>query len=379
MQNRRDLTIDWPTLLFLTITPAVAFILTPIHMAVNGVSWSLMALLIIYGGISNLSITAGYHRCLSHQSYTAGTWLKIAYLFFGASAFQGTALKWCTDHRRHHRFVDTEQDPYNINRGFFYAHMGWLFFKDTPETRGVYAPDLAKDYWIDLQHRYYVPIAIVSGFGVPTLIGYMMGAPLGGLIFGGALRIVLTQQSTFLINSYCHYFGKQTYGQANSAKDSLFISFFTHGEGYHNFHHHFQADYRNGVRWYDWDPTKWFIRLASFLGLARGLRRVPSEKILLAEIENQSRSLVDWGASADWVERLKLQVEESQRRWAQRKAEYQQFKATLKRSSSEKIQEMRVRYVRLREEMRLARQEFQRARRQWKVTFRQYEYARVNS
>lgn len=377
MSNRMNRPeIDWGTTLFLTITPVVALILTPLYLTFNGINWPSIVLLVVFGAISNLSITAGYHRLMAHQSYNANVWVKIAYLFFGAGAFQGTAMKWCTDHRRHHKYVDTDNDPYNINRGFFYAHMGWLFFKDIPENRGVYAPDLKNDYWVNFQHRYYIPIAVISGFGLPTWIGWALGAPLGGLIFGGALRIVLTQQSTFLINSYCHYFGEQTYGKANSAKDSVFISFFTHGEGYHNFHHHFQADYRNGVRWYDWDPTKWFIRLLSFIGLARGLRRVPAEKILLAEIDNQSRSLVENGASADWVHRLKTQVEEAQARWQKRKTEYQAMKVSLRKSSSEKLHELRVRYQEIKLEKQRAWAEFKAAHRMWKVTFRRYQYAR---
>lgn len=377
-QNYRP-EIDWPTSLFLVITPIAALVLTPIHIIWNGLSWGLILLLVIYGGVSNLSITAGYHRLFSHQSYQASLWVKLGYLFFGAGAFQGSALKWCTDHRRHHRYVDTENDPYNIRRGFFFAHMGWLFLKDRPEIRNSWAPDLARDKWISLQHKYYVPLAIFSGFGLPTFIGWAMGAPLGGLIFGGALRIVITQHTTFLINSYCHYFGKQTYGTENSAKDSLFISFFTHGEGYHNFHHHFQADYRNGIRWFDWDPTKWFIRGLSAVGLAKGLRRVPKEKIIRAQVDEQARTLLQRGANAEWVVRLRTRVEDSAVRWQALKRECVERKRQLKVASDEKIKELKIRYQDAKLQMKVARREFKLARREWKIGFRQMAYVRVRS
>ncbi|MGE0763126.1 MAG: fatty acid desaturase [Bdellovibrionales bacterium] len=366
--------IDWPITLFLIITPIVALVMTPILLVFNGLSWPLIGLLVVYGGLSNMSITAGYHRLLAHQSYTASLWLKLAYLFVGAGAFQGSAVKWCSDHRRHHRFVDTEEDPYNINRGFFFAHMGWLFWKYPLSKRDQFAPDLVRDKWIWFQHRYYVPLAIISGFVVPTLVGWMMGSPLGGFIFGGALRIVITQQTTFLINSYCHYFGKQTYGKANSAKDSVIVSFFTHGEGYHNFHHHFQADYRNGVRWYDWDPTKWLIRTMAFIGAARGLRRVPAEKILQAQMAEQERSLLERGVSREWVLKLKIQVEESQRRWSELKMEMVQTREKLKRDSQERMDELRARYESLRREIKIAKRDFKSAREQWHIAFRQLAY-----
>lgn len=375
MEEKQKFEIDWPISIFLVVTPIVALVLTPVHLIFNGLSWPLIGLLVVYGALSNLSITAGYHRCLSHQSYTASTWLKIAYLFVGAGAFQGSAMKWCTDHRRHHRYVDTEKDPYNINRGFFFAHMGWLFWKYPPEFRDKYAPDLERDKWINLQNKYYVPLAIISGFAVPTYIGWAMGSPLGGFVFGGALRIVITQQTTFLINSYCHYFGEQTYGKANSAKDSVIVSFLTHGEGYHNFHHHFQADYRNGIRWYDWDPTKWFVRTMAFIGAAKGLRRVSADKILAAQLQEQERSLLAKGASPEWVVKLKAQVEESQRRWQEKKQELALIRARLEKEGrelmEETLEELHVRYESLKREIKAAKRDFKRAREQWQLAFEQ--------
>ena len=115
-----------------------------------------------------------------------------------------------------------------------------------------------------------------------------MGA-LGGLLIVGALRVFLVQQSTFFINSLCHCVGKRPYSSRCSARDSFIMSLFTYGEGYHNYHHEFQHDYRNGVKPWNYDPTKWAIWALTKVGLASNLRRVSQTRILLAEMAEARR------------------------------------------------------------------------------------------
>lgn len=372
--------IDWPTTLFLTLTPLIALTLTPLHVVYNGTRWELIALFIAYGALTNLSITAGYHRYLSHLSYEASPWVRRMYLIFGAAAFQGSALKWCADHRRHHRFVDTDRDPYNIQRGFLFAHMGWLILKDQEDSTQTFAPDLQKDAWVRWQHRYYVPIAVFTGFGVPTVIGWALGSPLGGFIFGGVLRTVVTQHTTFLINSWCHMIGSRTYGTRNSARDSFIMSILTHGEGYHNFHHHFQADYRNGIRWFDWDPTKWFIQLLAILGLAGKLRTVSHSEILASQLEEEERRLLEIGADQPWIASLKDRIQKSQSRWMELKAEYAALHREMKESSRHRVAEMSLqlselkqRIQNIKQEMKLYRLEFRISLKQWQRTLKHME------
>lgn len=367
--------IDLTTTLFLVITPLLALIAAPLHILYTGMRWELVALFLAYGALSNLSITAGYHRYLSHLSYEASPWVRKFYLFFGAAAFQGSALKWCADHRRHHRFVDTDRDPYNINRGFFFAHMGWLILKDQEDSTKTFAPDLQKDKWIRWQHQYYVPLAIVSGFGIPTLIGWALGSPFGGFIFGGVLRTVVTQHTTFLINSWCHMIGSRTYGSRNSARDSFIMSVLTHGEGYHNFHHHFQADYRNGIRWFDWDPTKWFIQALAGLRLAGKLKTVCHTEILASQLEEEEKRLLEVGADQSWIASLKERIQRSQTRWLELKAEYRALHTELKVQSRHKLGEMNVHIGELRQtiqkkrrEMKLSQIEFRISLKQWRKT-----------
>jgi stearoyl-CoA desaturase (delta-9 desaturase) len=129
-------------------------------------------------------------------------------------------------------------------------------------------------------------LAVLMSFGLPTLLGGMwdgwIGA-LGGFLIGGVAKVVVIQHGTFLINSACHTIGRQPYSTRCSARDSFLLALFTAGEGYHNYHHEFQHDYRNGVKPWQWDPTKWLIWILSKLGLTRDLRRVPSETILATQ------------------------------------------------------------------------------------------------
>ena len=126
----------------------------------------------------------------------------------------------------------------------------------------------------------------LNSVGLPALIGFLMGGGIGalaGFLIAGVARLVMVHHMTFFINSLCHTIGTQPYSKRCSAKDSWLMALFTFGEGYHNFHHEFQHDYRNGVKPWQFDPTKWMIWFLSKLRLASGLRKVSNKNILLAE------------------------------------------------------------------------------------------------
>jgi len=155
-------------------------------------------------------------------------------------------------------------------------------FKLWPQPPFDNVADLKKDPRVMWQHRHIHLLAVVVSCGLPTLAGLIwdgwVGA-LGGFLIGGVAKVVVLQHGTFLINSACHTIGRQPYSTRCSARDSFLMALFTFGEGYHNYHHEFQHDYRNGVKPWEWDPTKWLIWTLSKLGLASGLRRVPRETI----------------------------------------------------------------------------------------------------
>ncbi len=270
---------NWLNITFLSLTPVIGVAGTAVYVLFFGVRWWEPALFFVLFGLVSFSVTAGYHRCFAHRSYVGSPALQAFYLFFGAMALQNSTLKWAADHRDHHRYVDREWDPYSIHRGGLWAHVLWLFFKESPERTFDNVPDLKHNRLVMWQYRWNNWIGIIAGLGIPALVGALFGRPLGGLLWGGFLRIVLIHHTTFLVNSVAHLYGARPYTVENSARDNGLLAFITNGEGYHNFHHRFPSDFRNGVRWYHWDPTKWLIGLLKFLGLARELRATPRSLI----------------------------------------------------------------------------------------------------
>lgn len=269
--------LDPVNVVFLAVAHTLA-VVAIVYMAAVQFSWWTIGLALLWFGLCGLSITGGYHRLFAHPTYKARWALRAFYLFFGAASVQNSALKWSADHRRHHARTDTDEDPYNIARGFWWAHIGWVLFKDAQvEMKGV--NDLEADPLVRFQHRFYVPLAILSGAALPFCIGLLWGDPIGALLVAGFLRLVIQWHSTFSVNSFAHKIGSRPFRPGLSARDSFWTALITLGEGYHNFHHSFPMDYRNGFRWYQIDPTKWFIWTASHIGLTRNLRRTSKARI----------------------------------------------------------------------------------------------------
>ena len=215
----------------------------------------------------------GYHRLFAHKSFKTNSFVEWILMIFGSLAFENTILKWVSDHRKHHNLSDTKDDPYSIMEGFWHAHIGWII-KNTPEKqsriKGV--KDIESKPAIKFQNKYYFHIGIIVGFILPLIVGLIYNRPLGAVLWAGFLRVTLVHHATFFINSLCHYVGNRPYDYKSSARDSWFVSLFTFGEGYHNYHHTFQWDYRNGVKWFAFDPSKWIIKLLSFIGITYNLR-----------------------------------------------------------------------------------------------------------
>lgn len=286
--------INWTNSSFLIGTAIVTCTAVPLYLWNYGVDVFQVAMFLTFFIATGLSITLGYHRLFSHMCFQA-TWpVRLATLIFGAAAFENCALAWVSDHRRHHKHVDHDDDPYDISKGFWHAHIGWILFKINPEPPWDNVADLRKDPLVMWQDRFYVTIAVTISFIIPALLGYWHAGwegALGGFLLAGVARVTAVQHMTFFINSLCHTVGSQPYSTKCSARDSWIMALFTFGEGYHNYHHEFQHDYRNGVKWWHWDPTKWTIWTLEKLRLVRGLRRVPEEKVLLSQLADTRRRL----------------------------------------------------------------------------------------
>ena len=185
-----------------------------------------------------------------------------------------------------------ERDPYCAKRGFWFSHLGWML-RDYPSARTDFgnAKDLQRDPIVMFQHRHYIPLVLAMNFGLPLLTGWLVDDVVGVFLLGGVLRLVVSHHFTFFINSLAHMWGSQPYSDRNTSRDNGILAFLTFGEGYHNFHHLYGSDYRNGVRWWQWDPTKWLIRSLAALNLANNLRRVPDVMIQRARLQMQLKRI----------------------------------------------------------------------------------------
>ncbi|HKJ17562.1 MAG TPA: fatty acid desaturase [Xanthomonadales bacterium] len=326
--------INWPVAAVLGLTFLAAITIVPWYGFTHGFSgwaWFFFALFLILNGIG---IGSGYHRLWSHRAYQAHPALRIFLAIFGGMALQNSVLIWCTRHRPHHRYVDdNDNDPYSIGRGFWFAHVGWMV-RDYPSGKIDYSvvPDLKRDPVLMWQHRHYVSLALITNIGLPMLMGWMVGDFWGVFLLAGVARLVVNHHVTFFINSLAHIWGKQPYTDENSAKDNWFIAMLTYGEGYHNFHHMFQTDYRNGHRWWHFDMNKWFISACSGLGLARGLNRTPQFKILHAKLNMEFK-----------VARQKLEAAEVSPGWREQlEHEYAEFRETVKQWQHLQMEKMQL-------------------------------------
>ncbi|TPV56409.1 acyl-CoA desaturase [Aestuariibacter sp. GS-14] len=264
------------------ITGLIAFVGVPIWAVTQGFDTTEIITTLVLFYATGMSITAGYHRLWSHKTYDAHPAVKVILAIGGAMALQNSILHWSSDHRIHHRHVDEDdKDPYSAGKGLWFSHIGWMLREYQAHRYDDYSncKDLQKDKVVMWQHNHYLAIVLVANFGLTGLLGWLNGDVFSMILLAGVFRLVAVHHVTFFINSLAHYWGSQPYTDSNSARDNGILAFFTFGEGYHNFHHIFEYDYRNGIRWYQFDPTKWLIKGLSFLGLTSNLRTCPEERI----------------------------------------------------------------------------------------------------
>jgi stearoyl-CoA desaturase (delta-9 desaturase) len=272
--------IVWGNVAFLVLTPLAAAIAVPWYALARGVTWVEIGGCALMWLVTGLSITAGYHRLFTHRAFSAPAPVRALFAIIGAAAYENSVISWAAAHRFHHRHVDTDDDPYNAQEGFFHAHMGWVMIEGAKHDDTSNVPDLWKDPILRWQHRHVIAIGTVVNLASTVGLGLLTGRMLGMFVFALLLRLVLTHHFTFLINSAAHIWGSQPYSTAHSARDNWLLSFLSFGEGYHNYHHSFQADYRNGPRLYNWDPSKWLIWTMEKVGLAGNLKRSPLDVTL---------------------------------------------------------------------------------------------------
>lgn len=251
--------------------------------------WLELFLLLAGYYVANISVGVGLHRLWSHDAYKTNKYVEFILAVFSAGTLQGPALSWASNHFKHHAHTDTEEDPHsslkynNRLQAFLWSHMGWMLkgegsFKSIDRMTMV---KLGRNKILRWQLKNYWLIATVMNTIVPALVGFALGgtiiSALAGYIFIGIGR-TLQQQATFCVNSLCHFIGKRNYYKG-TAGDIWWMAIFLLGENWHNFHHAFPSDYRNGPKWYHFDVHKWIIYGMSRLGLAWDLKKTTQVRV----------------------------------------------------------------------------------------------------
>ncbi len=362
--------INWTNMILFTVTPALAITLVPAYGWINGYDAYEWTVFVILMGFCGMSITAGYHRLWSHKTYQAHPAIRFIFALGGACALQNDVLNWASDHRRHHQFVDdNDNDPYSAGRGFWFSHIGWILRNyESAKNDFSNVKDLQRDPIVMWQSRHYLALVLLMNIGLPALLGYLHGDIIAGLLLGGLLRLVLSQHFTYFINSLAHIWGKRPYSDNSTARDNTLLALITYGEGYHNYHHTFQWDYRNGIRWWHFDPTKWLINTLSRLGLASGLKRCDPDKIERAKLDRQYQLATarckKLAVTDDWHERLEQEYQsilQTVQLWAEHRQAWYEAKGKewQERLSLLERQQLRAHYLEVKYKLKLQKKRWQ--------------------
>uniref|UniRef100_A0A8B9CDW5 Stearoyl-CoA desaturase 5 n=1 Tax=Anser brachyrhynchus TaxID=132585 RepID=A0A8B9CDW5_9AVES len=235
--------------------------------------------------VTALGVTAGAHRLWSHRSYKAKLPLRIFLAAANSMAFQNDIYEWSRDHRVHHKYSETDADPHNARRGFFFSHIGWLFVRKHRDViekgRKLDFTDLLDDPVVRFQRKYYKSSVVLMCFVIPTFVPwYLWGESLWNAYFlASILRYTISLNVTWLVNSAAHMYGNRPYDKYINPRQNTFVTLGAIGEGFHNYHHTFPFDYSASELGLKFNPTTWFIDFMFWLGLVTDRKQAPKEMI----------------------------------------------------------------------------------------------------
>ena len=240
---------------------------------------------ILWAVIGGLGVTAGAHRLWTHRTYKAHWTLRTLMMFFNCISFQNDILEWSRDHRVHHKFSETDADPHNAKRGFFFAHVGWLLMKKHPlvliKGRNVDMSDLHKDPVVAFQRKHYFLLSFIWSIFLPVVVPvYLSGDWWWNPFCLSFSRYVVILNATWLVNSAAHLWGNKPYDGDINPSENLFVSFGAIGEGFHNFHHTFPFDYSTSEYGPYVNMTTIFIDFCASLGLVWDRKKVSLEAVV---------------------------------------------------------------------------------------------------
>jgi len=237
-----------------------------------------------------LGITVGFHRLLTHRSFATTRPVRFVLAALGSAAIEGPVISWVADHRKHHAFADREGDPHSPHvghgtgwsgalRGLGHAHLGWLFVHTQRGARARYAPDLLQDpiiRFVDRTFVLWVALGLAVPFGLGVAIGGSIESGLTGLLWGGAVRILVLHHVTYSINSLCHFFGRRRFATGDESRNLAWLAPLSLGEAWHNNHHAFPTSAQHGLSRAERlaDPSALVIATLERMGLAWDVVRI---------------------------------------------------------------------------------------------------------
>lgn len=283
-----------------------------LYLCFTSAKWKTIVFAFLLYQVTGLGITAGAHRLWAHRSYKAKWPLRLLLMVFNSIAFQNSIYEWARDHRVHHKFSETDADPHNALRGFFFAHVGWLLCKKHPQVtekgQGIDLSDLRSDTIVAFQHKYYLILMPLFCFILPSIIPALCwGETLAnGYFISAALRYIFTLHMTWLVNSAAHMFGNKPYDREINPAENKGVAIMALGEGWHNYHHVFPWDYKTAeLGNYRYNFTTAFIDFFAKIGWAYDLKSV-SEDMVRKRVERTGDGTHEvWG----WGDKDQLQEE----------------------------------------------------------------------
>ena len=240
-------------------------------------TWMAIGLCVITYLARMFFVTAFFHRYFSHRSYKTSRLFQFLMATLGCTCMQKGPLWWAANHRRHHKYSDTEDDPHSpIRHGVFWSHMGWVLANNSAETDREIIKDFAK--YPEL--RVLEKVHWLPGLGLAFLCYSTLGW--SGLIWGFFVSTVLVYHASFCVNSVCHIFGVQRYKTGDASRNNALVAILTLGEGWHNNHHHYQSSANQGFKWWEIDISYYGLCCLRLLFLVWDLRRPPPDKLMPA-------------------------------------------------------------------------------------------------
>jgi stearoyl-CoA desaturase (Delta-9 desaturase) len=276
----------------ITIVPPLLLVLAGWQMWNHELRWRDIAIFAIVYVPIGLGVTVGFHRLLTHRSFKTSPALRGALAVLGTMSVEGPVISWVADHRKHHAYSDRFGDPHSPHvdhgggwrgalRGLAHAHVGWLFDHTQRGSRERFAPDLLADpvvSFVDKTFLLWSLLGLAIPFGLGVLIGGTLAAGLEGMLWGGAVRILVLHHVTYSINSLCHFFGRRRFATEDHSRNLLWLAPLSFGEAWHNNHHAFPTSAFHGMGRGEIDISGLTIAALERVGLVWDVQRIGASR-----------------------------------------------------------------------------------------------------